>query len=94
MPKTKQIEKQIENPKKAVSCQFTMLPSESELIEEIRVRYQKEALSVSNKPADIVRSEIVRAGIWALNNMSSEDLYKHLDNLETLKEGRPKVIKD
>jgi hypothetical protein len=94
MPKTKQIENQIENPKKAVSCQFTMLPSESELIEEIRVRYQKEALSVSNKPADIVRSEIVRAGILVLSKMNSKDLYEQLEELEILKEGRPKVKKD
>ncbi len=90
MPKTKQIESKTDNPKKAVSCQFTMLPSESEMIEEIRCRYQKEALSVSNKPADIVRSEIVRAGIFALSKMSSKDLYKQLEELEILKEGRPK----
>jgi len=94
MSRRKEEKKLTQETVKAVSCQFTMLPAESDLIEEMRVRYQKEALSVSHKPADIVRSEIVRAGIWALNNMSSKVLYKHLENLETLKEGRPKTKKD
>ncbi|CAN5140258.1 hypothetical protein BH20ACI1_BH20ACI1_08170 [soil metagenome] len=75
---------------KAVSCQFTMLPLESELIEDIRHRYQKEAITITNKPVDIVRSEIVRAGILALSKMSPKDLYQQLEEVPILKEGRPK----
>ncbi len=56
MSRRKEEKKLTQETVKAVSCQFTMLPAESDLIEEMRVRYQKEALSVSHKPADIVRS--------------------------------------
>src|SRR5689334_13333323 len=77
-------------PPKAVLKQFTMLPADVELIEELRFRFQQEALNRSSKPVDINRSEIVRAGIHTLNKLRPSKLYQALDAVEELKEGRRK----
>ena len=75
---------------KAVQRQFTMLPSDADLIEELRRKYQREALKRKTIPVDIVKSEIVRAGIHSLKKMSGEDLFAAIEDVEELKEGRPK----
>ena len=75
---------------KAVQRQFTMLPSEGELIEKLRRKYQREGLKRKATPIDIVKSEIIRAGILSLDRMSAEDLFEIIEAVEELKEGRPK----
>ena len=75
---------------KAVQRQFTMLPADAELIEKLRRRYQQEALKRKAMPVDIAKSEIIRAGIHSLKKMSMDDLYETIENVEELKEGRPK----
>jgi hypothetical protein len=74
---------------KAVPRLYTMLPREAEMIEDLRFRYQKEALAKKSKPVDIAKSEIIRAGIHALSRMSNDQLYKAVEQVEELKEGRP-----
>lgn len=76
---------------KAVQRQFTMLPSDTELIEKLRRKYQREALKRRKEtPADIARSEVIRAGIHSLGKMSVEDLFLTIEDIEELKVGRPK----
>lgn len=91
--KQKRLEKsgdQSSKPKrKAKACQFTLLPEEIEQIEKLRMRYQKIALAQSDKPADIVKSEIIRAGIQALARLGDSQFFKTLEKLEVLNEGRP-----
>ena len=67
-----------------------MLPADVELIEELRFRFQQEALNRASKPVDINRSEIVRAGIHTLNKLKPGKLYQALEDVEELKEGRRK----
>jgi hypothetical protein len=67
-----------------------MLPADIDLIEELRKRFQQEALTRTPKPADINRSEIVRAGIHSLSKLKPGKLYQALDAVEELKEGRRK----
>ena len=74
---------------KAVPRLYTMLPTDAELVEELRFRYQKEALAKKSKPVDIAKSEIIRAGIHALSKMSNDQLYKAVEQVEELQEGRP-----
>ena len=74
---------------KAKGCQFSLPPEDVEHIERLRARYQKLALEKSDKPADIVKSEIVRAGIHALIKLSDTQFFKCIENLEVLQEGRP-----
>jgi hypothetical protein len=79
----------VQSTRKAVPRLYTMLPTDAELIEKLRFRYQKEALARTSKPADVAKSEIIRAGIHALSKMSNEQLYKAVENVEELQEGRP-----
>lgn len=74
---------------KAVPRLYTMLPTEAEMVEDLRFRYQKESLAKKSKPVDIAKSEIIRAGIHALSKMSDEQLYKAVEQVEELQEGRP-----
>ena len=77
--------------KKAVKSQFTMLPSDTDLIEKLREKYQRVALKKKKEmPADIARSEVVRAGIHSLTKMSAEELFLTIEDVEELKVGRPK----
>ena len=75
---------------KAVQRQFTMLPSDADLIEELRRKYQREALKRKSSPVDIAKSEIIRAGILSLERMSAQDLFEIIEAVEELKEGRPR----
>jgi hypothetical protein len=74
---------------KAVPRLYTMLPADAAMIEELRFRYQKEALAKKSKPVDIAKSEIIRAGIHALSRMTNNQLYKAVEQVEELQEGRP-----
>jgi hypothetical protein len=77
--------------KKAVQRQFTMLPSDTELIEKLRRKYQDEAgKRKKGTPVDIARSEVIRAGIHSLRKMSAEELFSTIEDVEVLKVGRPK----
>ncbi len=77
--------------KRAEKRQFTMLPSDDELIEKLRRKYQREALKRNKEsPADIARSEVIRAGIHSLKKMSGEDLFSTIENIEELRVDRPK----
>lgn len=75
---------------KAVQKQFTMLPSDVELIDKLRGKYQKEAFKRKATHVELAKSEVIRAGIHALKRMTKEDLYTAIENIEELKEGRPK----
>jgi hypothetical protein len=79
-------------PPKAVQKQFTMLPAEVDLIEDLRLRFQREALVRTSKPVDIARSEVIRAGIHSLNKMKPGKLYKAVEAVEELREGRRKKL--
>lgn len=74
---------------KAVPRLYTMPPTDAALVEELRFRYQREALAKKSAPVDIAKSEIIRAGIHALSKMSDEQLYKAVEQVEELQEGRP-----
>lgn len=75
---------------KAVPRLYTMLPTDAELVEQLRFRYQREALARTSRAADIAKSEIIRAGIQVLSKMSDDQLYKVVEQVEELPEGRPK----
>jgi hypothetical protein len=75
---------------KAVQQQFTMLPSDVELINKLRGKYQREADRRKAPYVEIAKSEVIRAGIHTLKKMNREELYTAIENIEVLKEGRPK----
>jgi hypothetical protein len=75
---------------KAVQQQFTMLPSDVELINNLRGKYQREAGRRKAPYVEIAKSEVIRAGIHVLKKMSLGELYTAIENIEVLKEGRPK----
>lgn len=77
-------------PKKAKNCNFSLLPEEEDLINSLRLRYQKIAIPDSKKPVEITKSEIVRAGIHHLETLNNSQLIKAINSVEELKEGRPK----
>lgn len=74
---------------KAVSRLYTMLLTEADMVEDLRFRYQKEALTKKSKAVDITKSKIIRAGIRALSKMSKDQLYNAVEQVEELQEGRP-----
>ncbi len=90
--KKKEITQQLtKNPQKKVkNCNFSLLLKDEELINALRLRYQKIAIPNSNKPVEITKSEIVRAGINYLETLNNSQLIKAIDTIEELKEGRPK----
>lgn len=70
-----------------------MLPSEISLIQELRRRYQRRSLmAYKDSPADVTKSEIIRAGLAVLKGMSDEDLFDAVEGLTELKEGRPPKV--
>ncbi|MFL6333063.1 MAG: hypothetical protein ACJ754_06930 [Pyrinomonadaceae bacterium] len=77
-------------PERAQTASFSMLPSEIDLIQDLRRRYQRRCLTAhKDSPADVTKSEIVRAGLTTLKGMSDDDLFKAVEDLTELKEGRP-----
>jgi hypothetical protein len=75
---------------KAIQRQYTMLPADADLIDEIRDRYQGEARKRRRGPVDIAKSEVIRAGILLLDTLRDKQLYTAIERVETLHEGRPK----
>ena len=76
--------------KKAAKPHYSIPPEDIDLIETLRSRYQTLALEKkSNIPADIAKSEIVRAGVHALNNLTDAQFYKVIESLQRLSRGRP-----
>ena len=66
----------------AVRESLTLLPEESQVIDEVRLRLAARGV-IPN------RSEVIRAGILALRDMNGEDLAKLLGGVPKLKPGRP-----
>ncbi len=62
---------------------FTMPSTDLDLIHEIKERCLKQGISTN-------KSEIVRAGIQLLSNLSDEELSAVISALPKLKLGRPK----
>ena len=74
--------------KRAKGYQFSLVLEDVEQIENLRLRYQRLALEKSNRPVDITKSELVRAGIYALIKMQDPQFFKRVEEVEELKEGR------
>ncbi len=70
--------------KKVVRDGFTMPTSDYELIAQIQARGMEVGVSVT-------KSEVLRAGLYALNNMSTSDLKQALTVLDKVKTGRPRA---
>ncbi|MDD2775374.1 MAG: hypothetical protein PHU06_05410 [Gallionella sp.] len=68
---------------KVVRDSFTMPQNEYQKIEDIKAACLKEGRHVK-------KSEVLRAGLQALSNMSSAELELALAGLETIRTGRPK----
>lgn len=86
----KRVSKIDEGGRKAAKPHYSIPPEDIDLIENLRSRYQTLALKKkSNVPADIAKSEIVRAGVHALNNLSDSQFYKVIESLQRLNKGRP-----
>ena len=67
-----------------------MLPSEVKLIQDLRRKYQNRAHVVrKDRPADVTKSEIVRAALAVLKGLSSEEIFEAVEGVPELKEGRP-----
>lgn len=79
------------NGEKVTKPHYSLTPADVSLIEQLRRRYQTFALKEnSDGPADISKSEIVRAGIYALTHLSDSQIYKVVESLQKLKKGRPR----
>ncbi|RFF27212.1 MULTISPECIES: hypothetical protein [unclassified Wenzhouxiangella] len=75
-------EKQISSGSTVVRDAFSMPDEDYQLIEAIRQRLIKEHALVRNK------SEVLRAGLRVLSEMSSEELLSALEEVRVLKPGR------
>ena len=74
----------------ATKPHFSLSQADVVLIEKLRRRYQSLALKKDeDSPADINKSEIVRAGIYALKDLPDNQFYKVIEALERLSRGRP-----
>ena len=68
--------------KKVIRDNFSMPPDDYALIEEVRQRLLKEHAMARNK------SEVLRAGLLVLSEMSSSELARAIDRVTVLKPGR------
>lgn len=75
---------------KAHRQQFTLLPEDVELIEDLRKRYQDRESQQISAYVEVPKSRIVRAGLRALKEMSDAKLQKTINSVEKPPEGRPK----
>ena len=75
-------EKKSRKRQQTVRDNFTFPQNDYELIASLKKRCLQQAVSVS-------KSEIIRAGLHALESMSNPELLKLIENLEKLKTGRP-----
>ena len=86
----KKVSKIDKGAKRVAKPHYSIPPEDIDLIETLRSRYQSLALKKkSNVPADIAKSEIVRAGVHALKNLSDSQFYKAIESLQRLSKGRP-----
>jgi hypothetical protein len=67
---------------KVIRDSFTMLSTDYEKIGQLRAKCLKIGRSVT-------RSEIIRAGLHALERLSTENLREVIESLEKVKMGRP-----
>lgn len=72
----------IATPEKVIRDTFTMPSTDYDLIAAIQHRCLQSALNVT-------RSEIVRAGLKILNELSDENLMQAMQAVEKIKSGRP-----
>jgi hypothetical protein len=68
---------------KVVRDSFSMIERDYELISALKARCLKLGVSVN-------KSQILRAGLNALDNMSDKNLTDIIDNLAEVKTGRPR----
>jgi hypothetical protein len=67
---------------KVIRDSFTMIEKDYDLISALKERYLKLGISVN-------KSQILRAGLNALDNMADEKLIKIVNDLAEVKTGRP-----
>ena len=82
-PKKDKKEKKAGSKTKVVRDSFTMPQADYDLIAELKQRCQKQDLHVK-------KSELLRAGLQVLNELSAAQLKLVLSGLEKIKTGRPK----
>ncbi len=80
-----QKEKQQVKPEKVIRDSFTLPARGYELIAAIRQRGLNSALNIT-------KSEVIRAGLHVLHELSEEELVQVFEGLEKIKTGRPKAI--
>ncbi len=75
------------NRKRVIRDSFTLPTDDYELITTIRERCLDNRITIN-------KSEVIRAGLHALNKMSDEELLAVVDSLTKIKTGRPGKTKD
>lgn len=81
-PKQQKQEKQQKQQKRVIRDSFTLPTDDYELITTIRERCLDSRLTIN-------KSEVIRAGLHALNQMSNEELVAVVESLTKIKTGRP-----
>ena len=81
-PSEPEPERKSKKRQQTVRDNFTFPQNDYELIASLKERCLQQAVSVS-------KSEIIRAGLHALESMSDPELLELIENLEKLKTGRP-----
>lgn len=79
----REVKKQKEKPVKVIRDSFTMPQTDYELIIGLKKRSLRSGV-------EITKSEILRAGLLALNQMNESDFLNELSKVEKIKTGRPK----
>ena len=75
------------NRKRVIRDSFTLPSDDYELITAIRERCLDSRVTIN-------KSEVIRAGLHALNEMSNEELLAVVDSLTKIKTGRPGKTKE
>ncbi len=75
------------NQKRVIRDSFTLPTDDYEIITTIRERCLDNRITIN-------KSEVIRAGLHALNKMSDEQLLAIVDGLTKIKTGRPGKAKD
>ena len=75
------------NRKRVIRDSFTLPTDDYEIITTIRERCLDNRITIN-------KSEVIRAGLHALNKMSDEELLAVVDSLTKIKTGRPGKTKD
>ena len=81
-PEQPKQEKQQKQQKRVIRDSFTLPTDDYELITTIRERCLDSRLTIN-------KSEVIRAGLHALNQMSNEELVAVVESLTKIKTGRP-----